>query len=366
VSFFGFRALESAISYIESNMSDKASLSDIYRRRQPVRKPAKNLAKTAQARHASPKMIRAEEAVTSADAPPIAPRLAPPARRVSSNGEAAFLAGIALNRLDQIVRADPPWLGAWRQRLALKNAAAAVRRMGLKEDEAQLRDAWNLRSAGGDPGPAGRVYGAWRSLASRPPTIREKDLKTIAAWLGAAWSDALADIPSRLERSDRAAPFAAASIIAATVAARPDAELFAWRLGDLALARQMRWPVAVPLLMGEFHSEIFRTGRGRIQPGGEDFERAICLALVNAATEACRLAEAIARRAARLQAVAPKLRAKGAGEALKLLLDDDAVAGSLTTPNLSRFASRRLFERLSTLDAVRELTGRATFRLYGL
>ncbi|RWG27974.1 DUF1403 family protein, partial [Mesorhizobium sp.] len=62
----------------------------------------------------------------------------------------------------------------------------------------------------------------------------------------------------------------------------------------------------------------------------------------------------------------PKLRAKGAGDVMQRLLDDDAVSGSLTTKNLSRFASRRLFERLQQLEAVRELSGRATFRLFGL
>ncbi|TJW46566.1 MAG: DUF1403 family protein, partial [Mesorhizobium sp.] len=43
-----------------------------------------------------------------------------------------------------------------------------------------------------------------------------------------------------------------------------------------------------------------------------------------------------------------------------------AVSGSLATKNLSRFASRRLFERLQQLEAVRELSGRPTFRLFGL
>jgi hypothetical protein len=311
-------------------------------------------------------MIRAAELIVEAIASPLSPGWAAPRSPVLSTADAAFLAGAALNSLDQIVRAAPVWLGAWRQRLALKAAAAAVRRIGLREDEAQLRDAWHLRSLGGDPGPAGRVYGAWRLLASRSLVVDGKDLKTIAGSLGAAWSDAFADVPAWLERLDRPAPFAAAAIIGRSLAARPDVELFAWRLGDCAVARQMRWPVAVPLLMDQFHSEIFRSGRGRIRPGGDDFERAICLALARGATEACRLAGEISRKAARLSAVAPKLRAKGAGEAINLLLDDDAVSGSLTTPNLSRFAARRLFERLAALEAVRELTGRATFRLYGL
>ena len=49
-----------------------------------------------------------------------------------------------------------------------------------------------------------------------------------------------------------------------------------------------------------------------------------------------------------------------------MLLDEDAVSGALTTATLSRWGSRRLFERLVALEAARELTGRSTFRLYGL
>ena len=48
------------------------------------------------------------------------------------------------------------------------------------------------------------------------------------------------------------------------------------------------------------------------------------------------------------------------------LLADDAVAPAGHVGGMSDRARRRLFDRLVSLGAVRELTGRATFRLYGL
>ena len=68
-----------------------------------------------------------------------------------------------------------------------------------------------------------------------------------------------------------------------------------------------------------------------------------------------------------LLAAQPKLRAKGAPAALAALLDDDSFsASSRIGGQISERGARRLFDRLVALGAIRELTGRATFRLYGL
>ncbi|UZF95510.1 DUF1403 family protein [Bosea sp. NBC_00550] len=298
------------------------------------------------------------------------PAWAVPRGAIADPAEAAFIAGAALNSLDQLVRAAPPWAGAWRQRLALQCAAAAASLVGRTEGEGALRDAWLLR-ADGDPGPAGNLLAAWRRLAERDPQINTDALRSAVRLLGLAWSNDLAALPERLDnltRSMRPAPLLAAAAAAEVQRIRPDAHLLGWWLADQVLARRMHWAVAVPLFVKHARGPAFRSAgdRSRIRPGEDGFERAVCVALALAAAEACRLADEIAPRAARLTAVAPKLRAKGAGEVIQLLFDEDAVAGTLQTKSLTRWGSRRLFERLTNLDAVRELSGRATFRLYGL
>ena len=109
---------------------------------------------------------------------PRVPMWATPRARVADPIEAAFMAGSALNALDNLVQAEPEWGGAWRNRLALKAAAASMNLIGRSEDEAALRDAWLLRQPGDDPGPAGNVLAAWRRLVGRSSV---PDAETIAA-----------------------------------------------------------------------------------------------------------------------------------------------------------------------------------------
>lgn len=281
------------------------------------------------------------------------------------------MAGSALNALDNLVQAEPEWSGAWRHRLSLRAASACMRLIGRAEDEAALRDAWLLRQPGDDPGPAGNVFAAWRRLASRSLPPSTKDLQSVAALLGIGWPDGfgdLIDVTGEEVRSGAPAPIVAARTAAAVMREGPKAEILAWWLADCALSWRMGWRHAVPILGTQIHASLLRSGPNgrRARPGSDGFEQAVFIATSLGAGEACRMAADMATQAERLRAATPKLRSKAAGDVVDRLLGDDAVPGTLTTTNLSRWASRRLFDRLVELGAVRELSGRPTFRIYGI
>lgn len=78
------------------------------------------------------------------------------------------------------------------------------------------------------------------------------------------------------------------------------------------------------------------------------------------------VAAGLARRSARLRAVAPKLRAEGAEKAVVLFSSRGIVAPTLLTSLRLTRAARRFPDRFADLGAVRELAGRASFQLDGV
>ena len=287
------------------------------------------------------------------------------------SSEAAFAAGAALLALDQIVRAEPPWLGALRQRQALAAAAVSSRLMRLPADEAALRDAHHLTRAGDDPGPSGRLHRAWRGLAARPARAEAAAGLAQALGLGASAGAELRPGPASGGPVARAAASAARAAAAVGPAQALEGEIFGLMLADLVLAETLGWPVPVPLLATTILGPALtgRPQRPRPRPGDPGWAAACQAAYADAAGLAHQRALALARRAARLCALAGTLRSKGGAAGLRALLADDAIAARALTElgGLgSERAARRFLERLVALGAARELTGRPLFRLYGL
>ncbi|ASM75608.1 hypothetical protein SULPSESMR1_03565 (plasmid) [Pseudosulfitobacter pseudonitzschiae] len=269
--------------------------------------------------------------------------------RAETLEDVAFLSGAALNHLHVVLgRAEVPQ-ALLRDRLALRAAEACVAFSGRPERVGALRDAVLLLRPGDLPGPAGETYLAWRRAVERPVSIKAlgRALPTIEPGQIAAWLDAGQGVPV----------CRAAMVLEAVLREAPRADVAGLILADAALAQALGWEHLVPLLAAGLK-------RADLRKRGDDLRLACHRALFSSAGEAVRLSTDLARRAAHLKAVAPKLRAKRAGDAVAMFLSRDAVAPSALP--LADRAARRLCDRLVDLGAVRELTGRDTFRLYGV
>jgi hypothetical protein len=292
--------------------------------------------------------------------PPPLPSWARPKGETFESLDAAFLVGANLAALDARVRANAPFDGVWRHRLALRAAVAHARLIGRREGEAELRDGFALRGAGdAAAGPAGGLLKGWRELVRRSTGLNPRVLHEVAASFGLNLPDALADILSAAEiaiREDRLPLRSAAHVLAYVRRQHPRAEFLGFWIADAVLAHRLGWPIPLPLLVSGF---------GRKNRPGDEFGQ-ITIAYARAAAAAVDLHGELARSAATLIEAAPRLRAKGAGAVVAALLDDDALSPAARLGGMSDRGMRRLCDRLVALGAARELTGRATFRLYGL
>ena len=297
--------------------------------------------------------------------------------------EVALAAGAAIGALDAVVRRQERWAGAWRQRLALAAAAVTAKQAGRVEDEGALRDSFvlarpsDILSGSTTLGPAGLLLLAWRRLAARPAEdlLEEKSLAAVLEEFGYAPDDeVLGDLADDLRRL-AVGTGVVATLTGTFMAAERHGfarALGAW-LADALLAQRLGWAHAVPLLGAEAALGTGARPRRSAASSGAtsietDPERAknLLAAQARAALRAIDLSAELERRADRLLAVAPKLRAKAADSVVERLLSDDAIVASEQIKGISDRGLRRLFDRLVEVGAVRELSGRPTFRIYGL
>jgi len=269
--------------------------------------------------------------------------------RPESLEDIAFFSGAALSHLHLALSRQAIPHTLLRDRLALRVAEACIAFSGRPERAGALRDAVHLLRPGDLPGPAGETYLAWRRAVERPVSIKAlgRALPTFDPGQLAAWFDAGKGGPV-----DRAA-----MVLESVLREVPRADDAALILADAALAQALGWDRLVPLLAAGLK-------RADLRKQGDDLRFAFHRGLISSTIKAVRQAAELSRRTAHLKAVSPKLRARGAGDAVEMFLTRDAVAPSaLPLPDR---AARRLCDRLVDLGAVRELTGRDTFRLYGV
>ena len=291
--------------------------------------------------------------------------------------DVALVAGAAIGALDAVVRRQERWSGAWRQRLALSAAAVTARDAGRVEDEAALRDAVLLTKAGDDVGPAGRMLLAWGWLATRPieGLLTGKNLGTVLEEFGhVPGHDVVGDLASELHR------LSAGGMVGMLTGAFIAAERYGFGrvvgtwLADALVAQRLGWTHAVPLLGAEVIAGLGaprprRSGTGIAAASIEDEgvrAKSLLAAQARAALRAVDLSAELGRRSERLLAVAPKLRARASDLVVERLLSDDAIVASEKIAGMSDRGLRRLLDRLQKLGAARELSGRPTFRIYGL
>jgi len=241
--------------------------------------------------------------------------------------------------------------------------------------EADIRDAYHPTPPDADGirhwGPDGDVLAYWRD-AVRIRLSGSDWMRNVGGNVDASFPDAVEDwLTTAAEQAKTHGPVTAATNVLRKVLKADDrAERIACLLADVVLAKFFEWKHLLPLTALHLTKSNLRNLKD--DTGKTD---AVIHGAINQSTlSAFRLASTFASRADALRAVAPKLRAKGSDAAIDLFLTEDAVApsGMLsphirgTTSSMTGRAARRLCDRLVELGVVKELTGRSTFRLYGL
>lgn len=264
----------------------------------------------------------------------------------------AFSSGAALAMLHIALAQSEVPQSLLRERLALRAAEACVALSGRQKRIGELRDEVHLLRPGDQPGPAGAVYQQWREAISRPISVKglhcalpKVSPEHLSVWMSERANGPVARV---------------AAVLEAALIAHPSEEQTALILSDAVLAKSLGWKHLMPIMAAGLKSRD-------LNKRGSDLQIACHQAIVTAARQTLPMTADLTRKVERLIAVAPKLRTKRSEEAVALFLSRDAIAPAISLSHLmSDRAARRLCDRLVHLGVVRELTGRDTFRLYGV
>ena len=282
----------------------------------------------------------------------------------------AFRSGVTLTVFDQLI-SDPKYglpLKLLANRLALSAATASSKLEGRLAREADIRDAYHLTPPGEARGPDGDLLAFWREGVR----LRAGRTGEIADFVGAEFAGEVgAWLDVGLERARTHGPLSGCvAALRAVLEVDDRAERTACLLSDVVLARALNWKQVLSVTAQRLTKAVLRD----LTAEGQGADLAVEVRILEAIEESIRVARDLARRAEALRAVAPKLRAKGSDAAVELFLTEDAVASaSMLSPRIrgtsilmTDRAARRFCDRLVELGVARELTGRPTFRLYGL
>lgn len=285
----------------------------------------------------------------------------------------AFRSGAALMVLDQLVSDTSQGvpLKLLTNRMALSAATATSKLEGRLAREADIRDAYHLTPAGETRGPDGDVLAFWRD-AGRLKLTGSDWHNGVQGLVGAAFAnDVLRWIWAGADCAKSHGPLAGCvAVMRAVLEADDRAERIACMLSDISLARALNWTSVMPVTAQHLTKTMLRD----LVVDGQGVDLVVQQRILQSIEDTIRLARDLATRAAALEAVAPKLRSKGSDAAVALFLSEDAIGPSMmlsptiqgTPIPMTDRAARRFCDRLLELGVAHELTGRPTFRLYGI
>lgn len=288
--------------------------------------------------------------------------------------DSAFAAGAALLALSSLANSKPVYFGALAERLALRAAAGTSRLRGRPVHEDQIRDEWWLRLSNEALTPSGAHFAAWRSLErlrggvrSLTPAMLEELARQFGQPLTGTADVLLEGINDRVSAIAHP-PLAAAAAARAVYEFDPLQEPLSHFIADATLAFRLGWTFPLPLIATHIGVPALRGGGNQRRPIPADptWPQAVTAACALSAPTVIHLAQELSLKASALLGFSPRLRAKPSQKVIEALLSHACVAGSRQIGGMSDRAMRRIYERLREAGIVRELTGRPTFRLYGL